>query len=552
MEDIGKCVECGMEYTGQSQHQLVDYKNEIVCRVCKRKFGEMTHEIIRDKTKTNICTLKYYFKLTNGATFTNPRTIYNPGELFISSSVNTININSDRTEGQFSATVSFIESYKKPFEYFAIYADMTVDGQYANLTTNYDVVYPDIQKPIISNIQLVGNEWTKSKPITVTGTENWTDTVSVKIENDRGRVVFEGGANVTNNNWSVSCTPEIEAGEETRIFTVTVTDSCENSTTQEFEVSKVDGRPPTVKSSDKVTDSQWAREKKFTFTAEDLGIGNVEIGFNDVADYSLAVKNGNNYSKEYKFVGDAYNPVQASVYFKDGLGNITTQVVTLEKIDNTAPTITNAILNNNVVHITAHDRHSMLGEGSGVVKYRYITSTEKLESSEITFDNSQEVNKNELFTISNINEVKYIYVIAEDLVGNKSESYEIEVPKITLTNSVSEEGANGKGEVLLDWTGYDITNKYFVIYRKQEDEEEWKTIVKIEDKLNSSTYIDILGNDVTKPDNVKNSIEKDIENNKIKLIPSSIDNGTKYTYYIESYDKNTGTLIAKSNIVSVD
>jgi len=195
------------------------------------------------------------------------------------------------------------------------------------------------------------------------------------------------------------------------------------------------------------------------------------------------VKDGTNYSKEYKFVGDAYSPVQASVYFKDGLGNITTQVVTLEKIDNTGPTITNASLNNNVVNITAHDRHSVLGEGSGVVKYRYITSTEKLENSEITVDNSQEIGKDETLAIPNISQVKKIYIVAEDLVGNVSESYEIEVPKITLTNSVNEEGAKGKGEVLLDWTGYDITNKYFVIYRKQEGEEEWTTIVGKEEKL---------------------------------------------------------------------
>ena len=368
----------------------------------------------------------------------------------------------------------------------------------------------------------------------------------MKIENDRGRIVFEGKSNVTNNNWSISCTPEIEAGEEARTFTVTVTDACENRTTQTFDVSKVDGRPPTVTSSDKVTDSEWAREKTFTFTAEDLGIGNVEIGFNDVSDYSLAVKDGNNYSKEYKFVGDAYSPVQASVYFKDGLGNITTQLVTLEKIDNTAPTITNAVLNNNVVNITSHDRHSTLGEGSGVVKYRYITSERKLENPEITENSSQEIGKDEMLTIPNINEVKYIYVVAEDLVGNVGEIYEIEVPQLVLRSEVNQEGADGKGVVILDWTGYDITNKYFVIYRKQENEQEWKTIIGIDEKLNNNTYTDPLGNDIAKPNIPKITIEKDLQAGQIKINQTAEDSGTTYTYYIEAYDQNTNELIAIS------
>ena len=114
--------------------------------------------------------------------------------------------------------------------------------------------------------------------------------------------------------------------------------------------------------------------------------------------------------------------------------------------------------------------------------------------------------------------------------GNISESYEIEVPKITLTNTVSEEGANGKGSITLDWTGYDATNKYFVIYRKKEDEKEWTTIVGKEEKFNGSSYIDNLGNDIAKPNIGESAIEKDIENNEIKIALKSEDIGTTYTY----------------------
>ena len=133
--------------------------------------------------------------------------------------------------------------------------------------------------------------------------------------------------------------------------------------------------------------------------------------------------------------------------------------------------------------------------------------------------------------------------------GNASESYEIEVPQLVLTSQVILDGTNGKGTILLDWTGYDITNKYFVIYRKQKEEEEWKAIVGIDKKLNSNTYTDILGNDTAKPTMPQITIEKDLQAGQIKINQETEDNGTTYIYYIESYDKNTDKLIATSNII---
>ena len=542
-EHSGKCVVCGYSYIKNSHNITVEPEtNKLYCDICNYVFGTCFTTL----SKTNNAPTTYTF--ITKITFTGEKifNISSPEVRNINSPFSSITSkvtekSSDGKNVTITSTATFKSTWKGSYDTWIYVMDIPLDGAKSRYSTEKLTVYADGVKPIISNIQLIGNEWRKTKTITIKGTENWTNMVNVKIENDRGRVVYQGGVNVTNNNWSISCTPEIEAGEESRTFTVTVTDACENSTTMDFDISKVDGRPPTVTSSDKVTDSEWAREKTFTFTAEDLGIGGVEIGFNDVNDYSPAIKNGNNYSKEYKFVGDAYSPVQASVYYKDELGNITTQLVTLEKIDNTAPTITNAVLNNNVVNITSHDRHSSLGEGSGVVKYRYITSTEKLENPEITVDNSQEIGKDEMFTISNINEVKYIYIVAEDLVGNVSGSYEIEVPKLVLRSEVNEEGT-----VTLDWTGYDITNKYFVVYCKQEGDEEWKTVVGLDEKLNSNTYT--LGNDIAKPNIPEMNIEKDIETGQIKINQTATDNGTTYIYYIEAYDKNTSTLIAKSNI----
>ena len=546
-QDVAQCAVCKFSYTeGWAKHRPVlgmpGKDGKVACAVCNEEFGTATIKFETDSSTPAINTYTIDYKFTKGVTFLQTKPNPTDGITPFTMYTQTIsNKNADGSEFTLTTKAKLKPAYTTPVE-DGIYLALKQNGKQLEYGSGYIKFYPDGVKPVISNIQISNNtEWKKSKSITISGTENWTNTVNIKIENDRGKVVYEGTTNVINKNWSISCIPDIEAGEDNRIFKLTVTDSCENSITQEFDISKVDGKPPTVTSPDKVTNSEWAREKTFTFTAEDLGIGNVEIGFNDVADYSPAIKDGNNYSKEYKFVGDAYSPVKGSVYFKDGLGNITTQVVTLEKIDNTAPSITNASLNNNVINITSHDRHLVLGEGSGVIKYRYITSTEKLEKPELTENNSHEIGKDELLTIPNINEVKYIYIVAEDFVGNVSESYEIEVPQLELRSEVNEEGT-----ITLNWEGYDKTNKYFVIYCKQEGEEKWKTVVGLDEKLNSNTYT--LGNDTVKPNTPEVTIEKNIGADQIKVNQTSTDNGTTYTYYIESYDKDTNILIAKSNI----
>lgn len=99
--------------------------------------------------------------------------------------------------------------------------------------------------------------------------------------------------------------------------------------------------------------------------------------------------------------------------------------------------------------------------------------------------------------------------------------YEVEVSQLVLTNKVNLNGANGKGAVELDWSSYDTTDKYFVVYRKQENETEWETIVPLEQKLTGGKYIDILGNDKAKPSNPSISIEENITNNNIQIIRRS-------------------------------
>ncbi len=387
-------------------------------------------------------------------------------------------------------------------------------------------------------------EWSRTKPITITGIENYCNIVNVKIIDDLENIVFEGKANVVNQNYSISCTPELECDTNGRTFKVIITDTCENSIEQNFTITNVDAIAPVPKSDTEIL-GDWAKSKNFTFKATDNGIGEVSIAFNDVKDFSLANFDGTEYSRDYEFVGDVYRQKELSVLYRDGLGNMSMQKIVIDKIDNTAPTILETKIHNNKLIINSNDEKEGLGEGSGVVKYRYFASREKIENPEVS-DSAIEVNKDDEIIINDIANMKYVYIVAEDLVGNISKVYEVEVPQLVLTSEVNLTANNGKGAIELDWSSYDISDKYFIIYRKEEKAEEWETIVSLEEKFNRSSYVDNLANDKKVPNAPNIVINGNGENNSINISASSGDNGTKYTYYIEAYD-STGTLLSKSN-----
>ena len=170
----------------------------------------------------------------------------------------------------------------------------------------------------------------------------------------------------------------------------------------------------------------WSRNKKITFKATDSGVGEVQIAFNNVDDYQLAEKDGNVYTRTYNFYGDIYDKVTAAIYLKDALGNEQMVKVDIGKLDNTAPTITKSELVGNKVILEANDMHETLGEGSGVAGYRYVTSSrdmnKRIMSGEGTFTETSEID------ISNMNDVKYLYIAPVDKVGNIGQTVKIELP----------------------------------------------------------------------------------------------------------------------------
>ncbi len=547
----GTCTICGKFYS-IGGHTMSDYPphatehsnlgpGKITCMTCGKEYGTYYEEVRATENAPLSYEIITHIQLINGATYNGLYGMANHGEFEkVSSRLTSGDVG--ETNIIITSEAEFSSNFKVGFvEYLHFFVNINGESCGVMIYGNNRGLVSDITKPIISNI-VTENEstltsWSRTKPIVISGTENWTDTVNVEIIDDNENIIFKGNTVVTNGNYSISCTPEIEVGLVGRKFKAIITDACENKTEQEFEIARVDAIAPKITSSDKVG-GDWAREKNFVFTATDHGIGNVQIGFNDVNDYALANQEGDSFSREYKLVGDVYTPREANVYYKDGLGNVSTKKVTIDKLDGTAPTITNVNIQNNKLMLESHDRHETEGEGSGVVKYRYLASTEKLENPNLTLENSTEILKEEIIIINELYKVKYIYIIAEDYVGNISEIYEFEVPQLILTATARPNTPNGKGEIILDWSTYDITDKYFVIYRKKENEMQWQKIVSLEDKLTGNTYTDILANDTKFPNSPTININANPEYNNLNITPTSTDKGSKYIYYIESYDLN--------------
>ncbi len=556
----GKCATCGNIYTISANHYLYGTNhledkrestgiNRLTCIICGNEYGEYTTKLETDSNTPMTYTIEDTITLKNGATFAKVENIRYDLGIWESNIQTVAKENPVPTNTNFRLVSIGKMKNKVPYDAYTSFY-VYINGQACRVTLSAFRAYPDFIKPTISNITMGDGseeliEWSKTKPIYISGIENWCDTVNVKIIDDNESVIFDGSGAVNNSNYSISCTPELECDTNGRTFKAIVIDACENSIEQNFTIARVDSYAPIPKSGIEIL-GDWAKSKKFTFKATDSGIGEVKIAFNDIKDLNLANFDGAEYSRDYEFIGDVYYSKQLSVLYKDGLGNTSIQRITIDKIDNTAPTITNTELHNNKITVTSHDEHKELGEGSGVVKYRYLASEEKIENPELTTENSIEVLKDEEIKIKDIYRMKYIYVVAEDYVGNISEIYEFKVPELKLTATVNPNTSNGKGEIILDWSSYDVEDKYFVVYRKKENETQWKKIVPLEQKLTGSTYTDILANDETKTNTPNITITGDAGNNNVNIMSTTTDNGSTYTYYIEAYD-STGELLGKPN-----
>ena len=320
------------------------------------------------------------------------------------------------------------------------------DGEFIRLCYPKMIIKPETQPPVINNniVQTnlaTSNGWATQKQITVTGTENYCSGVKITLKDREGNVYLNNAAaKVTNNAWTYTFVPDIEAPETGKEFIITVTDNLGNSAEKSFTIQKTDKKGPTVTSSAKTAET-WTKEKAFTFTATDEGSGGIQISINNENNYTVATKTGTTYSRAHTFTEEIYGNKTIKIYYKDGLGNTTVQDFKIYNIDKTKPTITkNEIVNNEIV-LTGNDRNETLNaEGSGIAKYRYTGSSEE----NITIGTTGKESTTNKIPLTEFVKVKYAYIAAIDRAGNISSTVKITLPTYKIT--INPNGGTWRGQ----------------------------------------------------------------------------------------------------------
>lgn len=209
-----KCTICGAYSNNNHSLYIVDRK--IICEICSTEFGEILEnkfEIIENNENIppiHISTIK--LKLINGARF---------GEFCGFWGKKNLQLNKQSKVDNSDGTITITTEMRAKSSVKTILKDnitifSNINGKTSVTFIDTVNIYSDCIKPEISSIETNEGkdltEWSRTKPIVVSGTENWCNTVKVKIVelDNEENVIFEGETTVNENQYSISCTPEIE------------------------------------------------------------------------------------------------------------------------------------------------------------------------------------------------------------------------------------------------------------------------------------------------------------------------------------------------------
>ena len=460
----GTCTVCGYNYTSAGHRDSFGYvwmyeeddsnRGEAHCNGCDMLFS--TFWVERTVLDTNTTRVLFKIQLENGVTFKDYslNTIHNRFESCNSSMTGT-NESAwyDGTYYYYQADVNPNSEQPRQDGDVHIHVPYYINDIYCG-TIHYGVnVYEDNYAPIKNNITVDGNgtvnNYSQKATITATYVDEWNSPNNLVymrlIDKDKNTVISDWDV-ATKNGTTYTKTFDIvaEIREPSNVY-IQVRDASGNTTTLEdgaVTVQYIDAKAPSLTNTEEDHTSQWSKNKQVRFDAQDLGVGGVQIAFNNVNDYQGANQEGDNYTRTYNFYGEVYDKVTAAIYLKDALGNEQVVKVDIGKLDGTAPTITKAELNNKIIEIEANDRHETLGEGSGVVGYRYVTSLED-NGTQITEDSGTYTEESQI-DISNMSKIKYVYIAPVDAVGNIGKTVKVELPTYSYTVNYYEEGTETK------------------------------------------------------------------------------------------------------------
>lgn len=317
-------------------------------------------------------------------------------------------------------TILDISKVTEAAQYLIRFYVIATEGEKTYSGYLYKGINPDLVAPTVKSITVEGtdslDEFSRSATITAKFEEGWDSIVEMALFDENGNVI---------SNWSLASkdgttfTKEFNVIAETttsKELTVKAKDRCGNIGEGKVTIGKIDTKAPTLVSSKQYND-KWKISLPIKVEATDEGSGNVQIGLGSESDYKLASKEAEKYYRNYHFVGDIYEDIVRIVYLKDAVGNVTTNRITIGKLDRTSPTITNINQDGKNIVIEANDINTKLNkEGSKISGY--------------AISKSREVPTDNRFQSSNtfiVEDAGTYYIWAKDNAGNLSETKIIEV-----------------------------------------------------------------------------------------------------------------------------
>ena len=208
------------------------------------------------------------------------------------------------------------------------------------------VYYGDITAPIqndaVQKDQASANGWATIKQLTLTGTEDTSDTVWLTITDKATgeKYLTDAAVSVVDGKYSYTCTPSIEGDANGRTYVVTAKDRIGNTSTKEFVVSKTDGSAPQLKNGTSLNYTDWTNTAKdISLSFFDFGAGGVEASLDNQTDYKALTKSGEYYVWNHSF-GNQIGTTEHTIYVKDALGNAGSYKFTVGNTDSNVYSIT--------------------------------------------------------------------------------------------------------------------------------------------------------------------------------------------------------------------
>lgn len=219
------------------------------------------------------------------------------------------------------------------------YDNIVVDGQASYVFEYLPPIWMDHTAPVVTEIkqtdQKTHNDYATIKQLDISGTEDYANAIKLSIiDKETGKkLVDKATAAVTDNKWSYTCTPPLEASDSGRTYIVQVEDVNSNSTSKEFTIYKTDGTSPQIESPLSYTD--WTNTAKtITLTFTDYGSGDVQASLDNQTSYKACIKTADGkYQITYTFSDDIIGNKTYKLYLRDGLGNAGSYDLVVGNID---------------------------------------------------------------------------------------------------------------------------------------------------------------------------------------------------------------------------